>query len=1542
MKKTASNTTASRPRSGSHSPIRASAPPAERRTVNVRLLAVTASVLLALGVAGLFLRHHRQAQLAGYLADRAERLAESGDWQKAQFYQQRFVQLHPSDFDARVKLVDIATELTETRSNSEYLVRLLYETIGLSGEGSSEAKTRLRSLLAEQLLNIGDLQAAAREAGEVVESGNAKYAPSALRVIAFAEYFAVPVEGAVSVSDRRESFAKVLPLLHDAIEANPKDIALAQTTAMLYRTYPLLGETSAQKDASQLADALMDSLVEHSPESPDALVSRYRYRKQYRLAGAEQDLEAALALSPDHYEANLLAGVEAARSTDPDSIAAAKRHFETAIEARPTDEQGRLALAQLLWRTGERDAAIAGLENAGQKLPKTVLATKFLLADYLLAAGENERSGQVVESLKSQLELQLSRLPSESRSQLTSRLRLLEARVSAARGDIAAAMSLFGAVSASPETGAANSSSLDVTRQASLGVAQLLANLGRWDQVGQELSQLADRLGAELDANKTNEEKKGLDSLAYPDALAGEYRRARIQAAEAFLRSGQPDEARQQLDRLAQARSLPAEAIELRMLVELAVQLKALPRERHWEEFNFLLEKAKAELPKSEKILFARIQYELSRKGDPAEVATNVKQLLEESESDFGDSSTYWQAAAAAYLKAELSEEANQAIQRYLSVETSVARRAEVKVAFLVATGKQDEAIAWLSEQLGDAPVDQQSLLRRLEVQLLAQREDKAEAIKKAVALSDSSDADRDTLLMTLELAIATEEWSVAERVEKKLADGKHLTPSDLDFFKAVRLVGQYKTLASSKRSDVTKLVGKIRTERPLWRRGAALAAQLAEEQGDTDGAVKAYEVAVSLGDLRPAILERLTLHLYRAGAYDRAQQVIDRLLSGDGAISDSAESLAISNAVKRQRIDEAIDLARKTVEEHPGDSARRLWLYNVLAAADRSDEAAAVLAAARQDFPDDALVWNAQFVNDLMNKKIDDARVLLENLPPSIAADAFSRNLTLAKGYEKLGEVETAQRHYAAAIDLKPADNAARLSYANLLLSSNVTEAKKQFEAVLEADPNNSDARRKLAALLAASEGADWARIDSLLAAAGDNGEVIDRRLRAVLLTRRGNSVEERIAHCELARRILTGIVDDSEQAPEDIDRMLLAGAYEQEGMLKRDASYYESARRQLRYLTDRPNATAQHKELYLTYLLRTIDSLKDLPDAGQVVDAFLDDARERVTAFEKQLTNAGPELNPLQRQAMIALDVRLMRAEGRVAEAIQKLKAHADENVDTAEDPDIKARLVLGLASLYSLLDANDLAEPRYRELMEMAPGARLLLTQSLLRQGKAADAVNLFLEQDSEDVTAQDATVLAGILSADVADQEDYSRAWPAISGALEKHGDDVELLMSVAVLQVTRGQQDEAIRLFRRVVEVSPENTLALNNLATLLGEREADRAEALNLIERAIQVAGRKPALLDTQGTIQLRLGSLSEAIRSLEEAVATVNVDSRYYFHLAAAYVRSDSPDKAMKAYNEARQRGIDKAVLTSADQALMKEIENELKVNRTALKQAS
>src|SRR5690606_14786219 len=95
-------------------------------------------------------------------------------------------------------------------------------------------------------------------------------------------------------------------------------------------------------------------------------------------------------------------------------------------------------------------------------------------------------------------------------------------------------------------------------------------------------------------------------------------------------------------------------------------------------------------------------------------------------------------------------------------------------------------------------------------------------------------------------------------------------------------------------------------------------------------------------------------------------------------------------------------------------------------------------------------------------------------------------------------------------------------------------------------------------------------------------------------------------------------------------------------------------------------------------------------------------------------------------------------------------------------------------------------------------------------------------------------------------------DYPEAEAALQAAIDKYPRNVTLLQADAIRRASRGDYDAAIDAFRRVIALDPQNSLALNNLATLLAEQPNHREEALQLIEQAIQFSGRQPSLLDTE------------------------------------------------------------------------------------------
>jgi tetratricopeptide (TPR) repeat protein len=252
------------------------------------------------------------------------------------------------------------------------------------------------------------------------------------------------------------------------------------------------------------------------------------------------------------------------------------------------------------------------------------------------------------------------------------------------------------------------------------------------------------------------------------------------------------------------------------------------------------------------------------------------------------------------------------------------------------------------------------------------------------------------------------------------------------------------------------------------------------------------------------------------------------------------------------------------------------------------------------------------------------------------------------------------------------------------------------------------------------------------------------------------------------------------------------------------------------------------------------------------------------------------------------------------------------------------IPQRELLAIGNLYSTIAAYAEAETWFRRAMEENPNVDRLVVQSLVAQGKRNEAVAMALERAGGQVTPELALTLASILTTTDVQAEPLPEAEAVLTEAQQLFADRSDVVEAAAVVKASRGDYEEAITLFRRLVELNPENVVALNNLATLLAERPSQRTEALELIERAIKIGGPDPMLLDTQGTIFVKINDFERAIACLEEATSGGIADARYYLHLAAAYHGAGRSDEAAIMLKEARLLGLERFVLTSDDRELL------------------
>ncbi|HMF14671.1 MAG TPA: tetratricopeptide repeat protein, partial [Gemmataceae bacterium] len=174
----------------------------------------------------------------------------------------------------------------------------------------------------------------------------------------------------------------------------------------------------------------------------------------------------------------------------------------------------------------------------------------------------------------------------------------------------------------------------------------------------------------------------------------------------------------------------------------------------------------------------------------------------------------------------------------------------------------------------------------------------------------------------------------------------------------------------------------------------------------------------------------------------------------------------------------------------------------------------------------------------------------------------------------------------------------------------------------------------------------------------------------------------------------------------------------------------------------------------------------------------------------------------------------------------------------------------------------------------------------------------------------------------------EQIDHVERW--LQAAREKNPDATTPLLFLAELRDLQKKYVEAEALYRQVLTSDRSNGTALNNLAWLLAQKADGAAEALQLIDRAIQVHGPAPGLLDTRATVNLARDQAGAAIRDLEEA----NVESPgapRLFHLARAQLKAKDRAAAAKTFAEAKRLGFDPEQLHPLERDLAIRVAGEL-----------
>jgi len=131
-------------------------------------------------------------------------------------------------------------------------------------------------------------------------------------------------------------------------------------------------------------------------------------------------------------------------------------------------------------------------------------------------------------------------------------------------------------------------------------------------------------------------------------------------------------------------------------------------------------------------------------------------------------------------------------------------------------------------------------------------------------------------------------------------------------------------------------------------------------------------------------------------------------------------------------------------------------------------------------------------------------------------------------------------------------------------------------------------------------------------------------------------------------------------------------------------------------------------------------------------------------------------------------------------------------------------------------------------------------------------------------------------------------------------LADHPDDVSVLRHLGLLFHTAKQPDKARDVYEHILELEPNDTLALNNLAWIYLDEGDERA--LELARKAYEVDPNRSNLVDTYGWIILKqTQDKSRALNLLQQALLSTPYDPDVVYHTAYAMRELGRVDEARK-----------------------------------------
>ncbi len=1268
----------------------------------------------------------------------------------------------------------------------------------------------------------------------------------------------------------REHWAEAAGVLADLIEDHPNEVLAYEIIGTLAVDHP--------DDVNRPADHWFDEAVRRNPGSALAYVIRAAFRRRSGdLTGAQADLEQAETLNPSETEVRLRLIAELANTGARDEATGQLK----ALQAEVPEEQS-------LYRTWAMLALTSGSTQEMQTVAQTGLEALArqpwdfmpVATELYLEADQDDKANECVARMR-------------EKGAMPATVAYLEGRLAERQGHLQEAAKNW-----------SNAISLNYNDYLSLAYRTP-------PPVRMALASALERLG---DVQSAIGQMRTLVSEASNDpGFITLQIRGRLYLAQLLARTGNwsavMDETRRV--RSLDPNSTAAALLEVQARMALLVARKEPPGRPAWQDIENQLEAldeaTDGSLPSG--LLRVRAAVLQGR-------FTDAGALLDELDRRFPGEAQIAQRRAALHIAEAASYDKQGDVQQ--------------------AAEKEAQAVSILRRAIEESPQNAEPVLY---LASLLERQQKVQAcesvITEAMARIEQSQARRD---LGLWLAWRYVAWGQDEKRYELLARLAPQYPTDIQIKRSLLDIRS----VASDTAAAQKLVDEIKTiegqdgwqwrleQAKIWcvnpdtfeSRYAEIIALLQENlqanSSDTSSRLLLAAAYKDAGEIQAAVglYRELLRHdpnnvdvivgaadaLSAAGRGDEARQILAeaeqrdlyhpklrrRQLVEDLRLSDTAQD----SETRREALVSASHILEEMLAEDPNDVATQLKLALVLARQQKFEDAQIIIDDLRAADPQalDATAAQVQLYIEQgdTEKAMQLCDEVVKNLNNALA------HVIRARTYETLNQPERALADFTRAIELEPQKPVLWRARAGLYRAlGRMADAVADVREALELAPEDLSVQKLAVTVLLESGGhADLVEAERLLDdALADWPHDPDLRLgRAKLLLTRATAMAN-----EQARGILTDLTD---RYPKQIEAWRLLGRLELSedepsravGLATQGLAHNPGSRQLLQLRAD------AEWRLSPTVAIDTLKTLanqypKDIAIVAQLAYAYVDSGAPATALRLMRKSVAGLE-GGAHRRGQIVMATMMHRVGDKAG-----AKSLFDELVQAEPDDFLP---VLAQAELFA-------ADQNWTALKALM-----------------AD----WCSGHPDDV--QTPTTVARRLFSN-AEESARRMTEELLRSVLERHPASIDVLHLLAILMHMTDRDEEAARLYRRILDLDSNDVVAMNGLAWFLCESQRQYQEALDLATRGLALAPHYSDLRDTRGVIYYRLARYEDAVRELTMCVdqysgnAPALTSAR--FHLGRAYIALGHKEEAREELTQSLALQGQIGGLTPSDRAEAKRL---------------